>query len=258
MAALSQRSVIVVGAGAFGTSTAYHLAQRGYNSVTVLDRWAPPSLEAAATDINKVIRADYPDPLYARLATEATEKWSDPNGLFRGLYHRTGWLLAASDSSVAWIEQTVETAAKLGFPRAQAISGDSVRSQWPAFTGALNDWKTYWNKSGGWANADVAVSRMAEEAQKAGVRYVWGSAGYGKKLLFDEHGACIGVGCADGSAHFADLVVLAAGAAAPSLLDFKGQLVAKGHTVGHVQLTAAEVERYKDIPIVDHLEGGKY
>jgi sarcosine oxidase/L-pipecolate oxidase len=36
----------------------------------------------------------------------------------------------------------------------------------------------------------------------------------------------------------------------------KGQLVTKGHTVGHIQLTPEEVELYQDIQIVDNLEGG--
>lgn len=46
--------VVIVGAGCFGLSTAYHLLKRGHRLVTVLDR-SPvlPAPEAASTDINK-------------------------------------------------------------------------------------------------------------------------------------------------------------------------------------------------------------
>jgi sarcosine oxidase/L-pipecolate oxidase len=254
----NKRSVLIVGGGTFGTSTAYHLAQRGYAQIVVLDRSAPPSEVAAGNDINKVIRADYPEPLYARLATEATELWRDPNGLFHDLYHRCGWLLAASDVSLPWIEQSINTAGELGQEQAQNISGQEVTSRWPVFNGAMEGWKSYWSSAAGWANARKALTRMALAAQKAGVTYISGDAGHVQQLLFNAEGACVGAKCADGTEHFADVVVLAAGAAAASLLDMKGQLVAKGHTVGHIQLTPEEVERYKNIPIVDHLEGGAY
>jgi sarcosine oxidase / L-pipecolate oxidase len=256
MAPLNERSVLVVGGGTFGTSTAYHLAKRGYKSVRVLDRWAPPSLEAAGNDINKVIRADYPQPLYARLATEAINIWRDPNGLFAGLYHRTGWIIAAAEKSLPFIEASNKTAAKLGFEPSQALTAQEVSDRWPSFTGSMDGWSTFWNSSAGWANARSALFRMAEAAQKSGVEYVSGDDGYVKQLLFDEEGTCVGARSASGTAHFADVVVVAAGAAAGSIVDMKGQLVAKGHTVGHIQLTPEEVKKYENIPIVDHLEGG--
>ena len=47
-------AVIIVGAGCFGISTAYHLLQRGYTDVTILDRSEQlPAPDAASTDINK-------------------------------------------------------------------------------------------------------------------------------------------------------------------------------------------------------------
>jgi len=54
MAVKQSDSVIVVGAGCFGISTAYHLLQRGYTDVTILDRSEKlPAPDAASTDINK-------------------------------------------------------------------------------------------------------------------------------------------------------------------------------------------------------------
>ena len=98
---------------------------------------------------------------------------------------------------------------------------------------------------------------MAKEARRGGVKYVSGESSRVTQLLFDKTSTCIGARCVDGSVHFADTVILVAGTAAGSLLDLKGQLVAKGHTVGYIQLSKEEVKKYKSIPIIDHLEGGK-
>jgi len=122
----SERSVLIVGGGTFGTKTAYHLSQRGYKSVKVVDRWAPPSLEAAGNDINKVIRADYPEPLYAKLASEAINVWKDPKGIFSGLYHKTGWVLAADSASLPFIECSIKTAGDLGLEQAEPISTKDI------------------------------------------------------------------------------------------------------------------------------------
>jgi len=46
--------VLIVGAGCFGLSTAYHLLQRGFTDVTVVDRSEKiPAPDAASTDLNK-------------------------------------------------------------------------------------------------------------------------------------------------------------------------------------------------------------
>jgi sarcosine oxidase/L-pipecolate oxidase len=77
-------------------------------------------------------------------------------------------------------------------------------------------------------------------------------------LILDETGECKGVITADGTRHEADRVILATGAWTPSLLDVKGHLVAKGHSVAHIQLTPAETEHYTALPIMDNLELGYF
>ncbi|KAK5125236.1 hypothetical protein LTR85_000912 [Meristemomyces frigidus] len=250
--------VLIVGGGTFGTSTAYHLAKRGYKNVTVFDRFLPPSSIAAGNDVNKVVRADYPETLYAELATESIESWRNPDGMFAGLYHRCGWLLAAPDggSSLDFIEGSIQTAREKGYEQAQGISAEDVRTKWPAYCGEMSGWKTFWNSSAGWVNARSALKRMADAAQTMGVKYVDGNAGFVKALMYDDTGRCTGVRCADGDESFADVVLVAAGAATDGLIDMKGQLVAKGHTVGHIQLTPSDVQKYRSVPIVDHFEGG--
>jgi sarcosine oxidase/L-pipecolate oxidase len=58
-------AVIIVGAGVFGLSTAYHLLERGYTGITVLDRAEHlPAVDAASTDMNKGVFILFPAPLY--------------------------------------------------------------------------------------------------------------------------------------------------------------------------------------------------
>lgn len=46
--------ILIVGAGCFGISTAYHLLKRGFKDVTILDRSeVHPAPDAASTDLNK-------------------------------------------------------------------------------------------------------------------------------------------------------------------------------------------------------------
>ena len=252
------KSVLIVGGGTFGTSTAYYLSLKpqSYKSITVLDRFPVPSQEAAGNDINKVIRNDYADPLYATLTTEAMKLWADPQGLYKGLYHRCGWLLGAAEESKGFVRQSAETARKLGLVVAEPVTAAEIRKRWPVIAGDMEGWSTVWNPSAGWANARGALTQLALAAQGNGVEYKDGPQGHVVQLLYDESGRCVGAKTAEGRAHFADIVILAAGAAASTLIDMQGQLVAKGHTVGHIQCSPEEVKQYEKMPIVAHLEGG--
>jgi sarcosine oxidase/L-pipecolate oxidase len=48
-------SILIIGAGTWGCSTALHLARRGYKNITVLDPYAIPSPISAGNDINKIV-----------------------------------------------------------------------------------------------------------------------------------------------------------------------------------------------------------
>lgn len=48
-------TILVIGGGTWGASTALHLARRGYSNVTVLDPYAYPSPISAGNDVNKIV-----------------------------------------------------------------------------------------------------------------------------------------------------------------------------------------------------------
>lgn len=91
-------TVHIVGGGCFDLSTAYHLLQKSFTDVTVLDRLEKlPAPDAASTDMNKseqtynflcapkndsksfgpatfkVVRTSYSDIFYSQLARDATQ-----------------------------------------------------------------------------------------------------------------------------------------------------------------------------------------
>jgi sarcosine oxidase / L-pipecolate oxidase len=80
---------LVVGAGVFGASTALHLIRKYPSAtVTIIDR-AIPCQVGASWDWSKVVRADYTDVLYMKMALEAMELWrSEP--MYKQFYHESG------------------------------------------------------------------------------------------------------------------------------------------------------------------------
>lgn len=73
-----EQSVLIVGAGVFGISTALHLLRRGWKNVKIIDRSSVlPAPDAASSDLNKVVRTSYSDITYTRLAKEAITEWKN-------------------------------------------------------------------------------------------------------------------------------------------------------------------------------------
>lgn len=95
---------------------------------------------------------------------------------------------------------------------------------------------------------------MANAARKLGVNYIFGDAGYAKKLLYDADGTCTGAFTADGTTHKADVVILASGANTGSLVEAKEEIVANSSAILVIKLEPHEIAKYKDIPIIDDFE----
>jgi len=55
MASSKSSSILIVGAGTWGCSTALHLTRRGYTNVTLVDPYPVPSPISAGNDVNKIV-----------------------------------------------------------------------------------------------------------------------------------------------------------------------------------------------------------
>lgn len=68
MAIDKDAAITIIGGGAWGLSTAYHLARAGYTNITVFERGRQiPSPYSAANDLNKIVRAQYDTNFYTDL-----------------------------------------------------------------------------------------------------------------------------------------------------------------------------------------------
>lgn len=101
-----------------------------------------------------------------------------------------------------------------------------------------------------------ALLRMADAARAKGVNYIFGDAGYVKRLVYDSAGTCKGVVTADGTTYEADIVLLASGANTATLIDAGQEVVAQCSVICVMKLEPEEIAKYQDIPIIDDFEQG--
>ncbi|KAG1746494.1 FAD dependent oxidoreductase [Suillus lakei] len=240
-------AVVIIGAGAFGLSTAYHLLERGYTGVTVLDRAEHlPAFDAASTDMNKVVRSCYGDPEYTRLARQAIEEWR--NDMWQNCYHECG-VLNLGD---AYTEQSINNDLKYGAKVERLGSPASIRAQFPSdlhnsgrlgtFTSLDVSSTSYINHDGGWAEAERAVGILMEHSCPGKTV---------QELVKDERGQTKG----------ANVVVLALGSWTASVfpsLNLTGKCLATGQSIATIQLTPEEAEEYRKTPVVLDLRTGFY
>ncbi|KAI9465297.1 FAD dependent oxidoreductase [Lactarius psammicola] len=262
MVSKHSEGIIIVGAGCFGISTAYHLLQRGYTDVTVLDRSEKlPAPDAASTDINKVVRTSYSDIFYTRLARDAIQEWkkSDEWG---DCYRECGVLVlggsAAADEQQLYSSKAYANDVATGVRTVKFSSGDAMRATvFPASvqTGAsLERVPGYINLDSGWALAARGVENLIARVIALGGRVIGGNTVTG--LVREETvggRTTTGVRLADGSCMSARLVVIASGSWTASTfreLDLRKNCLSTGQTVATIQLTPDEAARYKDVPVV--------
>ena len=255
--------ILILGAGCFGTSTAFHLAfaYPDPSRITVLDRDPCPSPRAASSDVNKIVRADYSSAFYMNLAYDAIDAW-DTWILLRHFYHKTGWLmLDEKESDLA--DRIRKNFKDSGRPdTAEDIGLDEVKSRWGGiFSGTdMQDYsKAYTNSSAGWADASLAVKVMMEEAISKGVRYEVGEV----KELMTSGTALDGVRTTDGKLYTADKILLATGAWTPWLMSsleeamdlkeedrIERQMFTAGVCVAAFKLSQQEAEHYAQMPVL--------
>ncbi|PYH48127.1 NAD(P)/FAD-dependent oxidoreductase [Aspergillus saccharolyticus JOP 1030-1] len=265
--------IMIVGAGIFGVSTAYHLSlQSPHLSILLLDRSPAPPSPAASTDLNKIIRADYSNPLYMTLGFEAIDAWKSlPSFQAAGVHHPSGWICMDekdSDSAIR-IRQNFHRAGRDDC--VVDMTKEEVRQAWGGLL-QQTDYSPfatyYFNPSAGWADAGQALQILTQEAVQRGVRFETGEA---RRITRDDGcGGALGVKTADGTVYTANKIVLATGAWTSQLMSsiedeldlpdadrVERQITAAGVCVSHFQLSPAEQERYAQLPVFVYGEQGE-
>lgn len=198
-------SILIVGAGVFGLSTTLAILSSptyAQTCVTLIDPDLPtpedtivyqgnsyqPSPHAASIDSSRIIRPDYANPAYSKLAAEAQEAWRQGFG-GEDVYHESGLVVVAGNSGNKYVDaacrnveeacgqnrevalaasrlgteenvrrlaNTEEIKAAAGLPPVNFPDGKtSEASEQLGSTG-------YMNCTSGWANAEGAMQTMMQ------------------------------------------------------------------------------------------------
>ena len=113
----SSASVVVIGGGVIGLSTAYHLARRGVRDVVLLDKDALGS--GSTSKAAGGVRAQFSDPVNVTLGARSLETFRNFPALFGQEIdlHQVGYLfLLSTPESVAAFEANVALQNDLGIP----------------------------------------------------------------------------------------------------------------------------------------------
>jgi sarcosine oxidase/L-pipecolate oxidase len=262
-------SVLIVGAGTFGTSTAYHLSHqyKDPSRITIIDRWEPMAplseKQAAAIDTNRIIRTDYESPMYCNLANEAIHPWFW-NMAVQGHFHKTGWTVLDKKNG-DFAEKVRKTFVERGGDYTRAVNVDELKSYdvLKDLCGGAEMGKGYFNPEAGWCDAERATMSFLRVATNNGVNRVTGDV---CELLLDvSKQRMAGVRTESGQTYTADKIVLATGAWTSALLSpiedalqileqdrIERQITAVGRISAYYTLSETETQNIIDskMPVV--------
>ncbi|KAJ3543506.1 hypothetical protein NM208_g2130 [Fusarium decemcellulare] len=248
-------TIVIVGAGVFGLSTALELKKRGYKDVTVLDRFQPPVVDGSSVDISRIIRVEYADELYGKMAREALQGWTTS---YQDHFHASGFVMLG-ESGNPYLAKTESVSGTLGDGAETESYADATKlyNRYPDFPSKLNDMSAFVNTKGGWADAESSIRQLSQECSRAGVNFITGNRGIVTSL---QHSGkrVTGVNVAQGPPISAAQVILSTGAWTNRLLSLSHATTASGQPVGFIQLSEEEADSLRDIPVIIDLVTGVF
>ncbi|GKT95029.1 FAD dependent oxidoreductase [Colletotrichum tofieldiae] len=257
--------IIIVGAGVFGLGLSHELTHvRGYTNVTVLDRYLPPVPDGSSVDVSRIVRTEYGDPLYARLAKEALNGWRNE---YAPYYHECGFVLLTSMDDTPYTAK-VRTERQIQHATGRSLAQDfcageadkAIKQLYPAVQANISGLAAMHNPEGGWANAGAAIQALARAASQAGVSFVAGRRGTVTGLKYDCTGKrVVGVKLLEGQEMSAAHVVLATGAWTNSLVaGVNRAITASSQPISFVQLTPEEAATLASTPVMMDMTTGVF
>ncbi|CBF76360.1 hypothetical protein AN4975.2 [Aspergillus nidulans FGSC A4] len=250
-------NILIVGGGVFGLSTALSLSKRHPNSKVTLLEASPtiPNPHGSSVDSSRIIRADYSNPTYAKLASEAVDLWRTTEWGHEGRYTQNGLLLVYPDGNSTAKDYTTKSyhnVKQLGENAQFLPTKADVLKAAPAYGETLQVAGGYVNWSSGWADAEAGVRFAKQKLDKEGkVRFVHGEV---SRLLFSpiDNRTVTGVVLKDfkNTTMTADLVILATGAWTAGLVDLRGRAVSTGQAIAYMRISDEEQRRLEHMPTI--------
>ncbi|KAK8195031.1 sarcosine oxidase [Phyllosticta capitalensis] len=273
-------SVLIIGSGVFGLSTAYALATNPKykeTDITLVDRSDFPSRDSSSIDTSRIIRPDYADPAYAALANRAQELWRSSEWGANGRYTETGLCITAdaggTNYGIQSLKNVREMEAKRLSPDAKVTRKESRGFGKPVIevldteedlrrvlgTGGTNGVQGYVNWSSGWGDAEACMEYLYQKvARTQRVRFVSGTV---SRLDIDHssttkiiRGALLN----DGRHLSAEFTILAAGAWTAALLDLRGIAQSNAQIVSYITISEREQRALEKMPTALNLTTGLF
>src|SRR5213082_3276056 len=202
---------IIVGLGALGSATAYHLAKRG-KKILGLDRFNPPHALGSSHGQTRIIREAYFEhPLYVPLIQRAYELWAElEKQTGRSLLRQTGGLMIGRPDSA--VVSGAKRSAEEHRLRHEILAAAEVRRRFPALQ-PTDEMLAVWEPRAGILFPETCIEAHLTMARKQGAdlrtdepAVSWEGEGGGVRVVTSK------------GAYQANQLVLTAGSWIPSLL----------------------------------------
>ncbi|MGB9966406.1 N-methyl-L-tryptophan oxidase [Halobacterium hubeiense] len=158
--------VIVVGVGGMGSAAAYHLADRGLDTLG-LERYDIPHTKGSSHGITRIIRrAYYEHPSYVPLVERAYELWDDlAEDTGRDIIHRTGSIDAGPEDNAVFAGSK-RSCEKHDIPH-EVLTGAEVNERFPGYA-LPEEYRAVYQPDGGFVVPEQAIIAHTEAAQANG------------------------------------------------------------------------------------------
>src|SRR6267143_7214611 len=195
--------VIVVGLGAMGSASAFHLARRG-KKVLGLDRFAPPHAFGSSHGQSRIIREAYFEhPLYVPLVQRAYELWAElAKASGQRLLLQTGGLMIGPPDGVV-VKGTLASA-QTHHLQHELRSVEEIRRRFPAID-PRDDMVGVWEPRAGVVFPELCVQAHLRFAQESGASLKFNEA----VTSWSDSGDSLEVKTAQGVYHCKHLVISA-------------------------------------------------
>lgn len=217
-------------------------------SILVIEKSPFPAQDGSSVDSSRIARGDYADEAYCALYARARDFWRT-----QAEYSETGLVLVGDKDTDGgeYVSKSAENVTKIMGEKLEPLGDrESIRRKF-GLGGASGSFG-YYNAGSGWVHAENALVKLRERCAKAGVQFAHEKV---VSVLFEGEKA-VGVSTESGKKLSGDLVILAAGAWTPSILDLSSQVIATGQAVGYIELSEKEQERYGKMPVLLNFSSG--
>lgn len=203
-------------------------------------------------DISRVIRFDYGDDIYLKIAYEAYQKWSQ-SPKYKDIFVPAPVVLSSNHSpnGTSYIQKATGALDRAGLPWTRLESTEATRRFYSSINGPLAapGFTGYQNKQAGWADAQKAIAALRDECVIHGVSFVSGRAGTVVGFDRDSSGRVRAARTLASAAVTGDLFILAAGAWAAGLAPMYNSTLSTGQVLAYLRLSEEEMSKYRQLPI---------